>query len=60
METKLRKTPDEVVQIAVDAVAFARNLGCDDIEFSPEDAGRSDVTSNPVSLLIIIFRPDHL
>jgi len=43
METKLRKTPDEVVQIAVDAVAFARNLGCDDIEFSPEDAGRSDV-----------------
>jgi 2-isopropylmalate synthase len=43
METKLRKTPDEVVQIAVDAVAFARSLGCDDIEFSPEDAGRSDV-----------------
>jgi 2-isopropylmalate synthase len=43
METKLCKTPDEVVQIAVDAVTFARSLGCDDIEFSPEDAGRSDV-----------------
>ncbi len=43
METKLCKTPDEVVQIAVDAVKFARSLGCDDIEFSPEDAGRSDV-----------------
>eukprot|EP00957_Ditylum_brightwellii_P135284 10315676-Ditylum_brightwellii.AAC.1 len=42
METKLNKTPDEVVQIAVDAVTFAKSLGCDDIEFSPEDAGRSD------------------
>ena len=42
MESKLRKTPDEVVQIAVDAVKYARSLGCDDVEFSPEDAGRSD------------------
>jgi len=42
MEDKLRKTPDEVVQIAVDAVTYARSLGCDDVEFSPEDAGRSD------------------
>mmetsp|Transcript_50483 Transcript_50483/g.68641 ORF Transcript_50483/g.68641 Transcript_50483/m.68641 type:complete len:642 (-) Transcript_50483:532-2457(-) len=42
METKLRKTPDEVVEIASKAVAFAKSLGCDDIEFSPEDAGRSD------------------
>jgi len=42
MEDKLRKTPDEVVQIAVDAVVYARSLGCDDVEFSPEDAGRSD------------------
>ena len=42
METKLKKTPDEVLQIAVDAVKFAKSLGCDDIEFSPEDAGRSD------------------
>ena len=51
METKLCKTPDEVVQIAVDAVTFARSLGCDDIEFSPEDAGRSDVQMLPVSVL---------
>ena len=43
METKLKKTPEEVLQIAVDAVEFAKSLGCDDIEFSPEDAGRSDV-----------------
>ena len=42
METKLNKTPDQVVDIAVKAVTFAKSLGCDDIEFSPEDAGRSD------------------
>jgi 2-isopropylmalate synthase len=42
METKLNKTPDEVVEIAVQAVKFARSLGCNDVEFSPEDAGRSD------------------
>ena len=49
METKLHKTPDEVVQIAVDAVTFARSLGCNDIEFSPEDAGRSDVIRSAAS-----------
>mmetsp|Transcript_43009 Transcript_43009/g.73366 ORF Transcript_43009/g.73366 Transcript_43009/m.73366 type:complete len:655 (-) Transcript_43009:98-2062(-) len=42
MRSKLNKTPDEVVEIAVGAVTFAKGLGCDDIEFSPEDAGRSD------------------
>jgi 2-isopropylmalate synthase len=42
MESKLNKTPDEVVEIAVSAVKFAKSLGCQDIEFSPEDAGRSD------------------
>ena len=42
METKLNKTPDQVVEIAVKAVAFTKSLGCNDIEFSPEDAGRSD------------------
>merc|ERR1719469_94592 len=42
MESKLKKTPDEVVEIASRAVRYARSLGCDDIEFSPEDAGRSD------------------
>lgn len=42
MESKLNKTPDEVVEIAVKAVTFAKSLGCEDIEFSPEDAGRSD------------------
>jgi 2-isopropylmalate synthase len=42
MKSKLNKTPDEVVAIAVNAVTFAKGLGCDDIEFSPEDAGRSN------------------
>jgi len=42
MKSKLNKTPDEVVAIAVNAVKFAKSLGCNDIEFSPEDAGRSD------------------
>jgi len=42
METKLRKTPEEVLDIAVKAVTYAKSLGCTDIEFSPEDAGRSD------------------
>jgi 2-isopropylmalate synthase len=42
MKSKLKKTPVEVTEIAVNAVTFAKSLGCDDIEFSPEDAGRSD------------------
>ncbi|KAL3699002.1 hypothetical protein R1sor_017024 [Riccia sorocarpa] len=42
MRHKLRKTPEEVIQIASEMVAYARSLGCEDVEFSPEDAGRSD------------------
>lgn len=42
MQYKLRKSPDEVVRIARDMVSYAQSLGCEDIEFSPEDAGRSD------------------
>ena len=42
MQYKLRMTPDEVVASAVNAVTYLRGLGCEDIEFSPEDAGRSD------------------
>lgn len=41
MEHKLRKSPDEVVAIAVDAVKYAKKF-VSDIEFSPEDASRSD------------------
>ncbi|XP_021839739.1 2-isopropylmalate synthase A isoform X1 [Spinacia oleracea] len=42
MEHKLNKTREEVVEIARKMVSYARSLGCDDVEFSPEDAGRSD------------------
>ncbi len=42
MEKKLRMTPDQVVAQAVRAVQYARQF-TDDVEFSPEDAGRSDV-----------------
>jgi 2-isopropylmalate synthase len=42
MEKKLRMTPDQVFEQAVQSVRFARNL-VGDIEFSPEDGYRSDV-----------------
>ncbi len=38
---KLKMTEDEVLENAVQAVKLARNL-CDDVEFSCEDAGRSE------------------
>ncbi len=42
MEHKLRMTPDQVVERAVYAVKRARNLVAD-VEFSCEDAGRSEM-----------------
>jgi len=42
MEHKLRMTPDQVVERAVWAVKFARQF-TDDVEFSAEDAVRSDM-----------------
>jgi 2-isopropylmalate synthase len=42
MERKLRMTPDQVVEQAVHAVKRARNY-TDNVEFSPEDAGRSEI-----------------
>jgi 2-isopropylmalate synthase len=42
MEKKLRMSPDHVVEQAVKAVGWARQY-TDDVEFSPEDAGRSDI-----------------
>lgn len=43
MEYKLRKTPDEVLKMAVEAVRYAKSL-VDDVEFSAEDATRSDIS----------------
>lgn len=42
LKYKLRKSRDEVIAIAKEMVSYARSLGCDDVEFSPEDAGRLD------------------
>ena len=42
MEMKLRMQPDDVLKQAVDAVKLARQF-TDDVEFSPEDAGRSEL-----------------
>jgi 2-isopropylmalate synthase len=42
MEKKLRMEPSQVLEHATQAVRFARQF-TDNVEFSPEDAGRSDV-----------------
>ena len=41
MKHKLKMDPEEVVQRVSEMVAYARSF-CADVEFSPEDAGRSD------------------
>jgi 2-isopropylmalate synthase len=41
LEYKLRKSRAEVLEIAPEMVAYAKSF-VDDVEFSPEDAGRSD------------------
>ncbi|MBK8824747.1 MAG: 2-isopropylmalate synthase [Anaerolineales bacterium] len=41
MKHKLKMDPEDVVQRVSEMVTYAKTL-CDDVEFSPEDAGRSD------------------
>jgi 2-isopropylmalate synthase len=41
LEYKLRMSREQVIQTVRDMVGYARSL-CADVEFSPEDAGRSD------------------
>jgi len=43
MKYKLKMTPDEVIKRAVDAVTYAKTF-VDDVEFSLEDAGRSEIS----------------
>ncbi len=43
MEYKLKMTPNEVIKKAVEAVTLAKSF-VDDVEFSCEDAGRSDIS----------------
>ena len=42
MEKKLKMSPEEVKNCAVKAIKLAKSF-TDDVEFSPEDAGRSDL-----------------
>ena len=42
MEKKLRMSPDQVLEQAIQAVRYARNF-TDDVEFSPEDGSRSEM-----------------
>ena len=53
MEHKLRMSRDEVLETVGDMVQYARSL-CQDVEFSPEDAGRSD----PEFLVQVLERGD--
>ncbi len=41
MRYKLKMDPEEVVALTYEMVAYARSY-CEDVQFSPEDAGRSD------------------
>lgn len=41
MQYKLKKNPDEVLQMSIDMVKYAKTL-CEDVEFSAEDASRTD------------------
>lgn len=49
MKYKLRLDPEEVVDQVREMVAYAKGY-CDDVEFSPEDAGRS----NPEFLYLVL------
>jgi 2-isopropylmalate synthase len=42
MEYKLKKKPDEVLKMAVEAIKYAKSF-TEDVEFSPEDACRSEM-----------------
>lgn len=53
MKHKLRLDPEEVVERVGNMVRYARSL-CEDIEFSPEDAGRSDPEFLKVVLKVAI------
>ena len=49
MKHKLKMDPEEVIQRVSEMVAYAKSL-CNDVEFSPEDAGRS----NPEFLYVVL------
>ena len=42
LKHKLRKTADEALEMGASAVRYARSLGCPDVEYFTEDAGRAE------------------
>ena len=42
LKYKFKKSRDEALEIGVAAVKYARSLGCEDLEYFTEDAGRAD------------------
>jgi 2-isopropylmalate synthase len=42
IEKKLRKSKQEILDMVTEAVSYAKSL-CNDVEFSPEDAARTDI-----------------
>jgi 2-isopropylmalate synthase len=42
LKYKLRKSRDEALEMGVAAVKYTKSLGCEDIEYFTEDAGRAD------------------
>ena len=55
MEKKLRMTPNQVVDSAINAVQLALTY-TDDVEFSAEDAVRSDIDFLIHKLLLLVHR----
>lgn len=43
LKYKLKMTREQVIEKAMSMAAYATSLGCEDVEFSPEDAGRFSV-----------------
>ena len=43
MEYKLKMSPDEVIKRAIESIKYAKTF-CDDVEFSCEDACRSEMS----------------
>ena len=41
LKHKLKKTPDQALEMGVAAVKYAKSLGCQDIEYFTEDSGRA-------------------
>jgi 2-isopropylmalate synthase len=53
MKYKLKMDPEDVVERVENMVKYATSL-CDDVEFSPEDAGRSDIEFMKLVLKVAI------